>query len=289
MDPILSLSPKALLEVFRANGVKTFDRLRESLRDSAITGNGDGHEQIHKVDKLILFVRDMLSKDTIDDMHHEARKIEAEVIRQRTCGISGILAPIIGLSTVLLSTTLTPGFSWKDHALSKITNTDQRPILMYGLGTAGLLTSLFSYGLYAKKNANHQEKMSAIAFGICGILLSAAASTKEKTGLPHYITAIGYFAIGPLALMLLGSDMMKIPSKRAAGIAASAAGSLALLALLSKINPPNAISESLEAAILGAWALGTGVHLAREDITPKHANNEPLPVSALKINNGKVA
>lgn len=219
------------------------------------------------IDRLIMGVEDMVSKDNVSDMEYEAKKIEAEMIRQRICGYSGIMAPIIGLATVFVSASLTPGFSWKNNALSYITSTENHKYFMAGLGASGVLSSLFSYGLYAKKDMTPYEKACAVVFGMCGILLSTTVSIREKDknghNLPgHYMPAVGYFALGPLALISLGGEMMMYKEKKNAGIATVSAGVLALGAIVSKpdINKL-AIPEVLEASILGIWAMIAGWEL----------------------------
>ncbi len=256
-----------------------FEKLRDSLRRS---GDDVHHEHMHKIDRLIMGVKDMLSADNAEDMKFEAKKVEAEIIRQRICGLSGIIAPIIGLATVFVSTSMTPDFSWKDNALSHITLTKNHKYFMAGLGAAGALSTLFAYGLYAKKNMTPYERACAVVFGACGLLLSTTVSIKEKDGNghnkpEHFIPAIGYFALGPLALISMGGEMMTQKGKKNAGIATASAGVLALAAILSKQDVNKiAITETLEAAILGGWAIAAAFGLLKESAAGgKIAGNLP--------------
>ncbi len=204
------------------------------------------------------------SKTKDNDFEH--KKSEAEALRNMVCGISGILAPIIGLSAVVSAARSTPDFSWRNEALSYMTTSQTRNTFMFGLDTAAILNTIFAYDLYTSSDSTNAEKFSAIGIGLANLGLALAASTKRNT-LSHNIPAACYIALSPAILLSLGIDWMSNPSKRPAGIATAVTGALASAAIISGINKKtlnNAVSEIAESALLGAWTIGAGLWIANK-------------------------
>ncbi len=208
------------------------------------------------------------------DNDFEDKKNEAEALRNRVCGISGILAPIIGLYAVVSAARSTPDFSWRNEALSYMTTSPTRKTFMFGLDTAAILNTLFAYDLYISSDSTNAEKFSAIGIGLANLGLALAASTKRNT-LSHNIPAACYMALSPAILLSLGIDWMSSPSKRPAGIVTAVTGALASAAIISGINKKtlnNAVSEIAESALLGAWSIGAGLWIANKRTNPSHTS-----------------
>ena len=204
----------------------------------------------------------------------ERKRIEAELLRNKICGISGILAPIIGLSAVISAARATPDFSWRNEALSYMTTAQTRKTFMMGLDAAAVLNSVFAYDLYTDSDSTKAEKMSAAGIFFANLGLAMAASTKKDT-LAHNIPAACYMALSPAILLSLGIDWISKPSKRSAGIATAVTGVLAAAAIISGVNKKTlntAISEVAESALLGAWAIGAGLWIASKGV--KHDQSE---------------
>jgi hypothetical membrane protein len=150
-----------------------------------------------------------------------------EIDLKRLFGLCGILAPIVGLSSIFISISLLPWFSWTENYLSDIGGNPGSDCLWstwgapsvifnFGLVTAGILGILFGFGF--QKSGFVKGRLGNL--GTAFLILDAAALVgiglfTETTGAWHTFFSIAFFvlvglALGSISLALLRSQERKL-------------------------------------------------------------------------------
>lgn len=204
-------------------------------------------------------------------------------------GLIGIIAPIFGLSVVLVATLLCgPGcggpeelfewgvggsFSWSSNALSDLGVSEVASLFNYSLIITGILTSIFAIGFlkaYAKSALFHLGGVILI-FG--GGSLSLVGIFTKAHGAIHSYVSLGFFILFPIAMILVGIAFIRM-NMQAKGYPSILAGIIALLVILGGLRELGmqwhlcfslgfAVPEYLEALILGVWIVWMGMNLMR--------------------------
>ena len=189
---------------------------------------------------------------------------------------AGIIGPIIGIGAVLLSVILSSSwFSWQENALSDLGvdafGGTAAGIWTFNLGMiiAGVLSSIYAYGLYGLLTKNTTNKIGIIALIIGGINLALVGIFTEDWPTIHRLVAMTYFVFTPIGLIIMGSGMLK--KERTFGIITTIAGISALISISTAILivfqvpvtegwPAGiAIPEMVEAVIMAAWISGSAL------------------------------
>jgi hypothetical membrane protein len=146
----------------------------------------------------------------------------------RIFGLCGILAPVVGLSSIFIAIYLVPWFSWTDNYLSDLggnpgsdclwsTWGSASVVFNFGLVTAGVLGILFGIGY----------KLSGLVSGIFGnlgalfIILDSCALIgvglfTESTGTWHTLFSIAFFVLVGIALLFSTVAFFKAKEKKLA-------------------------------------------------------------------------
>lgn len=145
---------------------------------------------------------------------------------QRMFGLFGMLAPLVGLGVILISSLMLPWFSWQDNYISDIgghpessflwtTHGVPSVIFNFGLVAAGFLGILFGFGF----------RKSALARGISGglgavfLIMGAVALVgiglfTETTGSLHTFFFITFFILVGLAFMFISLALFRSGERR---------------------------------------------------------------------------
>jgi len=119
--------------------------------------------------------------------------------------VSGIVAPVVLLLSVLISGNLYPGYSHLSQAISELGTQDvpHNAILNYvGLVPSGILTFLFSLAMFRNLKGGPALLISSVCVALVGISRIAAGIFPCDPGCMPIITIIGrfHFIFGSLAL-----------------------------------------------------------------------------------------
>ena len=194
---------------------------------------------------------------------------------------AGVIGPIIGIGAVLLSVILSSSwFSWQESAISDLGvdtfggTTTAIWTFNGGMIIAGILSSIYAYGLYNSLTKNTTNKIGIIALIIGGINLALIGIFTEDWPTLHRTVSMIYFVFTPIGLIIMGSGMLK--KERTFGIITMIAGTSALIAISTAIMivfeypvtegwPSGiAIPEMVEAVILATWISGSAFRFLKQ-------------------------
>jgi hypothetical membrane protein len=189
----------------------------------------------------------------------------------RFAGFIGVIAPILGLSGVFVSTLLAgEGFSWSRNALSDLGVSQAAGIFNYSLILVGMLNLVFTIGFVSAYAANTLFYVGGILLTLGGASLSLVGVFTENHGVLHSFVSLGYFVLFPIAMILLGFAFVKV-NKNVWGYLSMSAGAGTLFVILSALvfrwyallNLGFAVPEIVEAVILAVWIGWMGIGLIR--------------------------
>lgn len=199
-----------------------------------------------------------------------------KMLSQRTAGLCGILAPIIGLTCIALAILLCPWFSWTENYLSDLGGFyGDRPIwaahgtasILFNMGLilAGVLGVCFGLGL--RKSQSFRTPLGNI--GTLFLILDAAALMgigifPETTGPPHTFFSFAFFIMVGISLALVGTALIKT-SERTLGWFTIALFIFGLVSVPLFITPQpvgsNAIAEMIPVISASIFSMVFGYRL----------------------------
>ncbi len=126
--------------------------------------------------------------------------------RQRIGAATGILAPIIAFTCILLATASYPQFSWTNNALSDlgVVSGITGPLFNFGLYTCGALALVFTLlGLFAYLGKNWVDKLGAAVFAAATIALIGIGVFNENFNPTHYFASVAFFVLLPISFFII--------------------------------------------------------------------------------------
>jgi hypothetical membrane protein len=149
-----------------------------------------------------------------------------EIDLTRIFGLCGILAPVIGLSSIFIAILYLPWFSWTEHYLSDIGgNPGSRylwstwgvpsVIFNFGLVAAGVLGICFAFGIKQSKMIDSKLGDLGIAFFFldAGAVIGVGLFT-ESTGEWRTFFSTAFFVLLGAGLTLIGIALLKLNEKK---------------------------------------------------------------------------
>ncbi len=180
----------------------------------------------------------------------------------RLFGYFGFVAPVMGLTMVLLAISTAPWFSWTGNALSDLGVQGFTAVIFNsGLQMTAAVMSLFSLGIYELTKGDGIGKLGFVLnLAGAGSLLGIAAFP-ETAGPIHYQFSVAFFVILPLSLMVLALFMKRKGMGRLS-LFTVAAGAAAALVWTPRWEAV-AIPEFLSALAVGLWSIVFGAWMTR--------------------------
>lgn len=212
-----------------------------------------------------------------------------KMLSQRTAGLCGILAPIIGLTCIALAILLCPWFSWTENYLSDLGGFyGDRPIwaahgtasILFNMGLilAGVLGVCFGLGL--RKSQSFRTPLGNI--GTLFLILDAAALMgigifPETTGPPHTFFSFAFFIMVGISLALVGTALIKT-SERTLGWFTITLFIFGLVSVPLFITPQpvgnNAIAEMIPIISASIFSMVFGYRLLFSGIKEENENEK---------------
>lgn len=170
----------------------------------------------------------------------------------RISAFCGVVGPLIAISLILVAVSRSPWFSWTGNYLSDLgINSNVAVLFNSGLIIGGALTVIFAIGLRRTLPGLTRGGLGAIAIVLGSAALCGVGIFPETTGAVHRSFALLFFILSIMALVLIGSAMMRQPSERNLGLLIFITGLLtcapfiALVVILGLTQVGGAIPEFL--------------------------------------------
>ncbi len=169
----------------------------------------------------------------------------------------GILAPMIGYASILLSILLSPWFRWEKNALSDLghsVNSSVAPIFNGGLLLTGFILLLYSVGAL-----NRHAKRTSYFLAVCAFSLQLVATFDEVYGRLHFLASVLFF------VSLVPASLSYALEKRSLLAVVGLVVALAswLLYWTKTYNAGVAVPETLSTLAVLPWVLSSAVKAYR--------------------------
>ena len=196
-------------------------------------------------------------------------------------GICGILTPIVALSSIFLSISYSPNFSWIENWISDLGGRliidpmfPYRPdvstpttiaILSYGLMFAGILEFIFAVGLW-KSIRILSGRVGSFMIIISAIGLFSGGFFPEPTGIPHVIATFLLYVFGSIGVLYFGAASMD-SGQKSLGFLLLLLGIIALI-FGGVLIGYRAIPELITSIALTVFSIIFGVKMIRQSPKP---------------------
>ena len=120
-------------------------------------------------------------------------------------GGSGVTAPIVAFTCILISIASYPAFSWTNNALSDlgIISGITGPVFNFGLYCSGFLVLKFAaFGLF-KYLGSLVGRIGATTFVATAVVLIGIGFAPENVVLYHYLFSVAFFTLLPISLFII--------------------------------------------------------------------------------------
>jgi len=177
---------------------------------------------------------------------------------------AGVASPAVALGSILLATVLSPTFTWTGSALSDLGAPSAPTAALFngGLVLGGALALPFAVRLLGTAR-NRAESLGAGLFALTALALAGVGLFPLSTP-QHVPVAVAFFLLLSLSLWAYGAGNV-VAGDRRLGVATAALGACNLGAWVVYATAfPGvglALPESVGAAALGVWAVGTALRL----------------------------
>lgn len=126
--------------------------------------------------------------------------------RQRIAAFTGILAPIIAFTCILIAIAIHSQFNWINNALSDlgVISGITGPLFNFGLYACGFLALNFAvFGLFSYFRTNWIGKIGAAVFAAATITLICIGIFNESFSPTHYVVSVTFFVLLPISLFII--------------------------------------------------------------------------------------
>ena len=180
-------------------------------------------------------------------------------------GISGIIAPPIAFTLILLAIAYSPNFSWTENALSDLGVQEGVTAVLFnnGLKISGVLAILFATGLFTFLKENLLGRIGAFVFVIDAFALTAIGIFPENVEPIHFYASVTFFVLFPISMFFLGAAFLRM-SKMKLGFFTFIVAIVAAVVWAIPFGEGVAIPEALSALSASAWSIVLGFKMLKE-------------------------
>jgi len=186
------------------------------------------------------------------------------MIRLKISGISGMIAPIIAFTLILLAIAYSPDFSWTENALSDLGVQEGVTAVLFNTGLifSGVLVILFATGLFMFLQGNLLSRIGAIVFVLDAFALTAIGVFPENVKPMHFYASVAFFTLFPISMFFLGAALLRM-SKMKLGFFTFIAAMVAASVWAIPFGKGVAIPETLSALSASMWSTVLGFKMLR--------------------------
>ena len=119
---------------------------------------------------------------------------------------SGIIAPVLAFSCILVAVASYPEFSWTDNALSDlgVVSGITGPVFNLGLTVSGIFILCFAvFGLFKYFGNSWVGKSGVVAFAATALALIGIGIANENIRPYHYLFSVAFFVLLPISLFII--------------------------------------------------------------------------------------
>ncbi|MGA3061049.1 MAG: DUF998 domain-containing protein [Candidatus Bathyarchaeia archaeon] len=189
--------------------------------------------------------------------------------KQRFGAATGILAPILAFTCILIAIASYPSFSWTSNALSDLGVISGMTGLLFnfGLCISGLLALNFALlGLYAYIRKTWFGKIGAAVFSAAAISLVAIGVFNESYSGTHYAVSVSFFVLMPISMFVITCAFLLAHMRGMAFFTFSTGIAAALpwiLLFVFNYVANVAIPEFVSGLIVSAWTITIGYKMLK--------------------------
>lgn len=187
----------------------------------------------------------------------------------KASGISGILAPLVAFTFILLAIVYSPQFSWTENALSDLGVVEGVTAVLFnsGLIISGILAILFACGLFVFLGNRTLGRIGAFIFTLAALALVAIGNFTENFGRIHYYVSVTFFTFAPISMLIICATFFVIGKVKLGlftFLTAITAAFVWVLQFAMRYVPNVAIPETISAFLVSTWAIVLGFKMLRE-------------------------
>ncbi len=181
-------------------------------------------------------------------------------------GVSGIIAPFIGFTLILLAIAYSPEFSWTENALSDLGVQKGVTAVLFntGLIITGILAILFAVGLFAFVKARLLSRIGGFLFLLDAFALTAIGIFPENIEALHYYASVTFFTLFPISMLVLGAAFLRTLKMRL-GLFTITAALVAAIVWTISFGKGVAIPETLSGLSASAWLIVLGSKMLKDE------------------------
>ena len=176
-------------------------------------------------------------------------------------GLCGIIGPTTAILVIFLAVSRAPWFSWTDNALSDLGVSDVAYLFNSAVIFAGVLNFVFAMRVNRVFGQDRLSNIGSLTLVLGGASLGLVGVFTVDTPVIHWLVAMGYFVLFPVALIILGYSLRNLDRKY--GVFTILSGVLAFGGIFGLMGFYRglAIPEIVEAVILALWTASMGYKL----------------------------
>lgn len=174
-------------------------------------------------------------------------------------GISGIIAPIIAFTQILLAIAYSPSFSWTENALSDLCVQEGVTAVLFntGLIISGILDIIFATGLFMFLRGSLLSRTGAFIYALDGVALTAIGVFPENVKPMHFYASVTFFLLFPISMLVFGISFLRT-SKTKLGFSTFIAALGGVVVWAIPFGKGVAIPETLSGLLVLAWSIVLG-------------------------------
>jgi len=187
----------------------------------------------------------------------------------RIAGLCGVITPLVAFTCILLAIAYSPQFSWTENALSDLGVQEglTAPLFNYGLIISGAMSLVFASGILALLRNKLVGKVGSFTFVLATLALIAIGIFPENARPMHYFVSVAFFALIPIAMLVLMWAFVQIGESKVALFTLLTAIVAAVpwaIQLAVRYVRGVAIPETISALSASAWAIALGFMMLKK-------------------------
>jgi len=205
---------------------------------------------------------------------NEERLVDKRDFWLKISGVSGVLAPIIAFTFILLAIASYPEFSWTENALSDLGVQQGVVAVLFnsGLIIGGVLALFFALGLFVFLSEKLLGRIGAFVLVLDTLALIAVGVFPESAEPVHYYASVAFFVLFPISMLFICAAFLHANKMRMCLFTFLVAMVIAVVWIIQfsiKFGPNVAIPETVSALSASGWSIVLGVQMFKQSLRSK--------------------
>jgi len=178
----------------------------------------------------------------------------------KVSGISGVIAPVIAFTLILVAIAYSPSFSWTENALSDLGVQGGVTAVLFnaGLIISGVLAVLFATGLFTFQKGNLLGRIGALVLVLDAFALIAIGVFPENVKPTHFYASVAFFIFFPISMLFLGATFLRTSNTKL-GFFTFVVAVVAAVVWAVPFGKGVAIPETVSGLSASIWAIVSGL------------------------------